>query len=102
MNVYKPMIVFNLIQSIRLLSDASTLAQYCIAGIEPNARQIEHSLQNSLMLVATYTRDWLYKASQLAKYAHEHDCSLIEATRLKIYARGCNKAGLDPKRMLRD
>ncbi|HWE75020.1 MAG TPA: class II fumarate hydratase [Stellaceae bacterium] len=71
LNVYKPVIVFNLLQSIRLLADASeSFAEHCVAGIEANRSQIEAVLHRSLMLVTALTPHIGYdKAAEIAKRA---------------------------------
>ena len=52
LNVFKPMMAFNLLNSIRLLADAClSFNENCVKGIEPNRETIESNLQNSLMLV---------------------------------------------------
>ena len=52
LNVFKPLMIYNLLQSIRLLADASeSFNNYCVTGIEPNKERIEEHLRNSLMLV---------------------------------------------------
>src|SRR5204863_8315520 len=52
LNVYKPLIIHNYLQSVRLLSDGSdSFREHCVVGIEPNKERIRHNLENSLMLV---------------------------------------------------
>ena len=52
LNVYRPVLAYNILQSIRLLSDGcNSFTEHAIAGIEPNEERIEHNLYNSLMLV---------------------------------------------------
>ncbi|WP_367606637.1 class II fumarate hydratase [Legionella sp. W05-934-2] len=83
MNVYKPMIAFNLIQSIRTLSDTCiNFTKYLLENTEPNKEKIEYYLENSLMLVTALTPIIGYdKASKMAHYADNHNCSLAEANR---------------------
>ncbi len=82
LNVYKPLMIHNLLQQIRLLADASTsFAQRCIAGLKANHKQIERYLHHSLMLVTALTPEIGYDyASQIAKLAHEKGLTLREAT----------------------
>ena len=82
LNVYKPLMIHNLLQQIRLLADASTsFAQRCIAGLKANYKQIERYLHHSLMLVTALTPEIGYdNASQIAKFAHEKGLTLREAT----------------------
>jgi fumarate hydratase, class II len=81
LNVFKPVMIYNLLQSIRLLSDGMTsFADRCIAGLEPNSEQIDHHLHNSLMLVTALNRVIGYdKAAQIAKKAYKDGTSLKEA-----------------------
>ncbi len=81
MNVYKPLIISNLLQSIRLLSDGCRhFDKYLIQGIKPNLKKIKADLNKSLMLVTALTPLIGYdKASALAHYAMEKDLSLKEA-----------------------
>ena len=81
LNVFKPMIAANLLQSARLLGDAClSFEQHCVAGIEPNYKRIEQLVNNSLMLVtALNTRIGYYKAAEIANKAHEEGSTLKEA-----------------------
>ena len=81
LNVYKPVIIYNLLQSIRLLSDGCrSFGERCIAGIKANERIIAGYLQNSLMLVTALNPHIGYdKAAQIAKHAYEQDTTLKEA-----------------------
>jgi len=80
LNVYKPMMIFNLLNSVRLLADACvSFEERCVRGIEPNAERIEHNLQNSLMLVTALNPVIGYdKAAKIAKTAHEKGQQLRE------------------------
>ncbi|HEY3917990.1 MAG TPA: class II fumarate hydratase [Stellaceae bacterium] len=71
LNVFKPVIIFNLLQSIRLIGDAaSSFAANCVAGIEADRAQIEAMLHRSLMLVTALTPHIGYdKAAEIAKRA---------------------------------
>lgn len=81
LNVFKPVIIYNLLHSIRLLSDAIThFVEHCLIGLEPNLRQIQHYVDNSLMLVTALNPHIGYdKAAQVAKKAHKENLSLKEA-----------------------
>jgi fumarate hydratase class II len=81
LNVYKPVMIHNLLHSIRLLHDACHgFVDYCIAGIELNRPQIEDHLKNSLMLVTALNPHIGYdKAAQVAKNAHKKGISLRES-----------------------
>ena len=79
LNVYKPVIIFNVLQSIRLLSDAcSSFEAHCVSGMKPNLKRIEALKGQSLMLVTALTPYIGYDlAAQAAKKAH------VEGTTLK-------------------
>ena len=81
MNVYKPLMIHNVMSSIRMLSDSmANFRKYLVAGMEPNIRQIETFVGRSLMLVTALSPIIGYdKASEVAHYALEHDLSLKEA-----------------------
>ena len=81
LNVYKPLIIFDTLDSVRLLSDAMrSFAQHCVAGITVNAARVEELLQSSLMLVTALTPHIGYdRAAQIAKHAHEHGSTLRAA-----------------------
>jgi fumarate hydratase, class II len=81
LNVFKPVIIHNLLQSVNLLSDACRLfARYCVDGIQPNRPQIEHYVASSLMLVTALSPHIGYdNAAKVAKLAHEKGTTLREA-----------------------
>lgn len=81
LNVFKPVIFYNFIQSVRLLSDAtSSFHDHCVIGIEPNIEQLQHHVQNSLMLVTALNPHIGYEnAAKIAKMAHEKGLTLKEA-----------------------
>ena len=81
LNVFKPVMIHNLLHSIRLIHDASHgFVEYCIAGIELNRDQIDEHLKGSLMLVtALNPRIGYDKAAQVAKNAHKKGISLRES-----------------------
>jgi fumarate hydratase class II len=81
LNVFKPVMIYNLLHSIRLLHDASHgFVEYCIKGIELNREQIEKYVKDSLMLVTALNPHIGYdKAAQVAKNAHKKKISLKES-----------------------
>ena len=81
LNVFKPVMIHNLLHSIRLIHDSCHgFVDYCIAGIELNRAQIDEYLQNSLMLVTALNPHIGYdKSAQIAKHAHKNGISLREA-----------------------
>ena len=81
MNVYKPLIGFNLLQAITLLTDACRCFRVAmVEGMEPNRSRIQHDVEQSLMLVTPLAPVIGYdKASAIAKHAHEQGSSLKEA-----------------------
>ena len=85
LNVFKPMMASNLLQSARLIGDACvSFNDNCAVGIEPNHKVIEELLNNSLMLVtALNTKIGYYKAAEIANTAHANGTTLrAEAVRL--------------------
>jgi fumarate hydratase class II len=103
LNVFKPVIVFNLLQSIRLIADASeSFAEHCVAGIEANRTQIEAMLHRSLMLVTALTPHIGYdKSAEIAKRALAHDETLKEAASALGYVTPEDfDRWVDPKTML--
>ena len=81
LNVYKPLIALDTLDSLRLLSDAmNSFARHCVAGITVNTGRVEQLLQGSLMLVTALAPHIGYdRAAQIAKHAHKHGISLREA-----------------------
>jgi fumarate hydratase class II len=81
LNVFKPMMIYNLLQSIRLLGDACrSFADNCVAGIEPNRDRIAELLDRSLMLVTALNPEIGYdNAARVAKKAHADGTTLKEA-----------------------
>jgi fumarate hydratase class II len=80
LNVFKPLMASNLLQSAQLLGDAcSSFDEHCAGGIEPNEKVINQLLNNSLMLVtALNTRIGYYKAAEIANTAHKNGTTLRE------------------------
>ena len=80
LNVYMPVIAYNLLQSIRLLGDAcNSFKDHCAVGIEPVPEKIDYFLHHSLMLVTALNRKIGYEnAAKVAKTAYKNDKSLRE------------------------
>jgi len=81
LNVFRPMIAHNLLQSVRLLADGmASFEEHCAAGIAANRERIDELLQRSLMLVTALNPHIGYdKAAQIAKKAHREGTTLREA-----------------------
>ncbi len=81
LNVFKPMMIFNLLMSATLLGDATaSFNDNCAKGIEANPKRIEENLNNSLMLVtALNTKIGYDKAAKIAKKAYNEDTTLKQA-----------------------
>jgi len=81
LNVYKPLIIFNILQSINILSDSCTsFTEYLVKGIKANKKQIANYLSESLMLVTALNDVIGYdKAAEISHLAYENEISLKEA-----------------------
>ena len=81
LNVFKPVMIYNLLQAATLLGDAcASFEENCVRGIEPNRERIAAHLENSLMLVtALNTHIGYYKAAEIANAAHERGITLRQA-----------------------
>lgn len=81
LNVFKPVIIYNFLQSVNLLADAtSSFHHHCVAGLEPIPARIDQHLRNSLMLVTALNPHIGYdKAAAIAKKAHAEGLTLKEA-----------------------
>ncbi|MDI3274900.1 class II fumarate hydratase [Pseudomonas sp. MDT1-16] len=81
LNVFKPVIIYNLLQSIRLLGDGcSNFHQHCIAGLEPDAEKMAEHLERGLMLVTALNPHIGYdKSAEIAKKAYTEGLTLREA-----------------------
>lgn len=81
LNVYKPVIIYNLLQSIKLLAEASlSFTQHCVVGIRPNFERLKMHLDNSLMLVTALTPKIGYdRAAFIAKTAYDKGLTLKQA-----------------------
>ncbi|BCO28048.1 fumarate hydratase class II [Rhodoferax lithotrophicus] len=81
LNVYKPLIALNTLDSLRLLADAMrSFSRHCVTGLRVNQARVDALLQSSLMLVTALTPHIGYdRAAQMAKHAQAHGCTLREA-----------------------
>ena len=103
LNVYKPLIIHNLMSSLNLLTDGCTnFAKFLVKGTEPNLRNIQSHVDRSLMLVTALTPVIGYdKASEIAHHALRHDLTLREAALALGYitAEDFDRI-VDPKKMV--
>jgi fumarate hydratase class II len=81
LNVFKPVMIRNLLHSTRLLADTCrSFREFCVEGLKPNRERIEELVQGSLMLVTALSPKIGYdKATEIAKKAHHEGTSLKEA-----------------------
>ena len=81
LNVFKPVIIFNVLHSLNLLADTChSFLEFCVEGLQANRKVIDDYLHNSLMLVTALNQHIGYdKAAKIAKTAHHEDLSLQEA-----------------------
>ncbi len=81
LNVFKPMMIHNLLHSIRLISDScSSFSDHCVSGLEANRDKISEHLENSLMLVTALNPHIGYdNAAKIAKNAHENGLTLRQS-----------------------
>jgi fumarate hydratase class II len=103
LNVFNPVMIYNLIQSIYLLSDsAKSFTEFCAIGIQPNLPVIEHYLKDSLMLVTALNQVIGYdKAAKIAKKAHLENTSLKAAClALGFLSEAEFDKAVDPKKMV--
>ncbi len=103
LNVFKPVIMHNLLQSIRLLADAAeSFTERCVSGIEPNRARIAEHLERSLMLVTALNKTIGYdNAARIAKAAHQNGTTLIEeAVASGLLTEEAFRQIVDPKRMI--
>ncbi len=104
MNVYKPLMIHNILHSITLLADGCTnFRKFCVQGAQPNLRKLRADVERSLMLVTALAPAIGYdKASEIAHHAMAHDLSLREAALALGYVSAEDFDHLvDPKEMLR-
>ncbi len=87
LNVFKPVLIYNFLQSVRLLSDTARMFnEHCAQGIEANREKIQHYLDDTLMLVTALNPYIGYdNAAKIAKYAHKNNLTLKQgALELKL------------------
>lgn len=103
LNVYKPVIIYNFLQSAQLLGDACvSFDEKCAQGLEPNLTTIEKNLEQSLMLVTALNTHIGYdKAAEIAKKAHKENKTLREAAlELGYVTKEQFDVWVDPKKMV--
>jgi fumarate hydratase, class II len=103
LNVFKPVIAANFLQSAILIADASvSFEEHCVRGIEPNYTRIKELVSNSLMLVtALNTKIGYYKSAEIAQTAHRNGTSLkVEAIRLGYVTEDEFDAWVKPEDMI--
>jgi fumarate hydratase class II len=103
MNVYKPMIIFNILNATRLLKDSiNNFTDFLLVGLKPNNQKIATYVENSLMLVTVLSPIIGYdKASILSHYAYDNNCSLKEANdKFKFLNEVDFQKYCDPKNMI--
>lgn len=103
LNVFKPMMAANLLQSAQLIGDScKSFDEHCAKGIEPNKGRIDELVNNSLMLVtALNTKIGYYKAAEIANKAHEEGTTLkAAALSLGYVTEEEYKEWVDPAKML--
>lgn len=103
LNVYKPLIIHNFLQSVRLLADGMrSFNDHCVSGIEANRARIDELLDRSLMLVTALNPHIGYdKAAQIAKLAHHEGSTLKEAAlKLGYVTAEQFSAWIDPSKMI--
>jgi len=103
LNAYKPVIAYNIIQSINLLNDAiKSFCLNCLKGIKPNKKNIQKHLQNSLMLVTALNKHIGYdNAAKIAKKAFKENLTLKKAaSKLKLIDEKEFDKLVNPKKMV--
>ena len=103
MNVYKPLIIFNITKSIRILSDTmNNFRQFLVDGMLLNKKKIASYVERSLMLVTALSPIIGYdKASKIAHYALDHDLTLKEAALKLAFISSDNfDRAMDPEKMV--
>ena len=104
MNVYKPLMIANIAQSITILSDGCTnFRRFLVEGTRPDRKKIANYVERSLMLVTALAPVIGYdKASQIAHHAFDNDVSLKQsAPRLRFVDKATFDRVVDPARMVR-
>ena len=104
LNVFKPLIIHNILQSIHIMADSSKcFANYCIRGLKADKKRIEKLLDNSLMLVTALTPKIGYdNAAKIAKAAHNNGTTLKEeAIKSGLISKKEYNKIVDPKKMIK-
>jgi fumarate hydratase class II len=104
MNVYKPLMIFNITHSITIMTDGCTnFRKFLVEGTKPNLKKIKTDVERSLMLVTALAPVIGYdKASQIAHYAMDHDLTLKEAAlKLGFVSEAEFDRVVDPAKMVR-
>jgi len=104
LNVFKPLIIHNILQSIHIMSDASkSFAKYCVKGLKANKVKIKEHLDNSLMLVTALAPKIGYdNAAMIAKKAHTNGTTLkYEAIKSGLISNKDYEKFINPKKMIR-
>jgi fumarate hydratase class II len=102
MNVYKPLMIYNITHSIALMTDGCTnFRKFLVDGTQPNTKKIAEYVERSLMLVTALAPVIGYdKASQIAHYAMDHDLTLKQAAlKLNFVSEAEFDRVVDPKKM---
>ena len=102
LNVFKPLIIHNILQSIHIMADSSkSFAKYCIKGLKADEKRIKELLDNSLMLVTALAPKIGYdKAALIAKNAHKNGTTLKEeAIKSKLITKSEYEKFVNPKKM---
>ena len=103
LNAFKPVIAYNIIQSVNLLSDGiNSFNKNCLKKIKPNLQNIDNHLKNSLMLITALNKSIGYDlAAKIAKKAYQENLTLKEAAlRLKLVSSRDFDQIVDPKKMI--
>jgi len=103
LNVFKPVMIYNLLQSVQLLGDAAeSFTDNCVVGIETNDARINELMERSLMLVTALAPHIGYdNAAKIAKHAHARGLTLKEAAvALGLVGAADFDRWVDPQRML--
>ncbi len=104
MNVYKPLIIYNITHSITLITDSCTnFCRFLVEGTEPNLKKINQYVENSLMLVTALSPVIGYdKASKIAHFANDNDLTLkTAALQLGFVTEAEFDRVVDPMKMVR-
>lgn len=102
LNVFKPVMIMAVLNSIELLADATkSFTERCVRGLEPNEARIRQHLEQSLMLVTALAPEIGYnKASEIAKHAHKNGMTLLESSlELKMISEKRFREIVNPKNM---